>query len=280
MSVLVLHTPSLSDEAVDRVTAIVRGELEPRGNYCLLHHKRPVSAETISHLRGQLDFDVNPVPEHFSPSRTCLLISDMDSTLINIECVDEIADFANLKPQVAAITEAAMRGELNFAESLLQRVSLLQGLDEQVLQRVYTERLELNPGAEVLLAGLKQRGIQTALVSGGFTFFTERLKQRLSLDFTLANVLAVENGRLTGKIVGSIVGADAKREFLLQLCEELSIVPEQVVAVGDGANDLKMMTVAGLSVAYHAKPRVQEQADTALNFSGLEAILHLLDADS
>ncbi len=280
MSVTVLHSPSLPDDAVDFVTANIHGELERRGGYYRLHHKQPVSAETISLLRQQLDFDINPVPEDFSPSQVRLLISDMDSTLINIECVDEIADFANLKPQVAAITEAAMRGELNFAESLLQRVSLLRGLDEQVLQRVYTERLQLNRGAELLLAGLKQRGIQTALVSGGFTFFTDRLRQRLSLDFILANVLAVENGRLTGEVVGSIVGADAKRDFLLQLCEELAIAPEQVVAVGDGANDLKMMTVAGLGVAYHAKPRVQEQADTALNFSGLEGILHLLDIDS
>jgi len=279
MSVTVLHSHSISDGAVDFVTANIHGELERRGDYYRLHHKQPVSAETLSLLRRRLDFDINPIPADFFPQQVRLLISEMDSTLINIECVDEIADFANLKPEVAAITEAAMRGELNFAESLLQRVSLLQGLDEQVLQRVYTERLRLNPGAEMLLTGLKQHGIKTALVSGGFTFFTDQLKQRLSLDFTLANVLAVENGRLTGKVVGSIVGADAKRDFLLQLCEELTIVPEQVVAVGDGANDLKMMGVAGLSVAYHAKPRVQEQADTALNFSGLEGILHLLDMD-
>ncbi len=278
MPVTVLHSASISDDDIDFLTREIHGELESCGSYYRLHHKKPVSEKALSLLRQRLDFDINPIPPDFFPQQIRLLISDMDSTLINIECVDEIADFANLKAQVAAITEAAMRGELNFAESLLQRVGLLQGLDEQVLQRVYTERLQLNPGAEMLLAGLKQRDIKTALVSGGFTFFTDRLKQRLSLDFTLANVLVVENGRLTGEVAGSIVGADAKRDFLLQLCEELTITPEQVVAVGDGANDLKMMTAAGLSVAYHAKPRVQEQADTALDFCGLEGILHLLDA--
>ncbi len=280
MPVTVLHSASLSDTAIDRVTASIPGELESCGDYCRLHHKQPVSVETLSLLRQQLDFDINSIPADFAPDEVCLLISDMDSTLINIECVDEIADFANLKPEVAAVTEAAMRGELDFAESLLQRVHLLRGLDQQVLQRVYAERLQLNPGAEQLLAGLKPRGIRTALVSGGFTFFTERLKQRLALDFTLANVLAVESGRLTGKVVGSIVGADAKRDFLLQLCEEFGIAPEQAVAVGDGANDLKMMSQAGLSVAYHAKPTVQQQADTALNFSGLDGILHLLGQGS
>ncbi len=277
MFVTILHCHFLADDAVDFVTTKIHGELESRGDYYRLHHKQPVSAETLSCVRQRLDFDINPVPPDFSPSQVRLLISDMDSTLINIECVDEIAGFANLKSQVATITQAAMRGELNFSESLIQRVGLLQGLDEQVLQRVYDEKLQLNRGSEQLLAGLKQRGIHTALVSGGFTFFTERLKRCLSLDFTLANVLAVENGRLTGKVIGSIVDADAKRDFLLQLCEELNIVPEQAVAVGDGANDLEMMTKAGLSVAYHAKPRVQEQADTVLNFCGLEGILHLLD---
>ncbi len=276
MLVSVIHTPSLSDSAVDRITAAVPGELEFLGDFYRLHHKRPLSAAALLQLRQQLHFDINPVPADFDPGGIRLLISDMDSTLINIECVDEIADFANLKSEVASVTEAAMRGELDFADSLMQRVHLLKGLDEGVLQRVYSSRLKLNPGAEQLLAGLKQRGIKTALVSGGFTYFTERLKQRLSLDFSLANVLAVDNGRLTGKIAGDIVGADAKRDFLIQLCKELNIEPRQAVAVGDGANDLKMMIPAGLSVAYRAKPAVQEQADVAINRGGLDSILHLL----
>ena len=276
MAVTVLHCSSLPETAVDFITTHIHGEFESCGDFYRLHHRLPVSAETISLLRNQFSFDINPIPPGFFPAQVRLLISDMDSTLINIECVDEIADFANLKPEVATITEAAMRGELNFSESLLQRIGLLRGLDEKVLKRVYVERLQLNPGVEHMLTGLKQRDIYTALVSGGFTYFTDHLKQRLSLDYSLANVLAVENGQLTGEIAGSIIDADAKQKFLLQLCEELKITPEQVVAVGDGANDLKMMEVSGLSIAYRAKPEVQKQANTALNFSGLDRILHLL----
>ncbi len=277
MPVTILHASRLPDDSIDRIIEVVPGELEPRDSHYRLHHKHPLSAEQLYGLRRRFDFDINPIPPAFEPSDVRLLISDMDSTLITIECVDEIADFAGLKSQVAAITEAAMRGELDFAESLRRRVALLEGLDEAVLERVYTERLRLSPGAEHLLEELQRRGIFTALVSGGFTFFTERLKQRLSLDFTLANKLAVRKGTLVGQVEGEIVGAEAKRDFLLERCEELEISSRQSIAVGDGANDLAMMRVAGLSVAYRAKPRVQERADVVLDYSSLDAILHLLD---
>jgi phosphoserine phosphatase len=201
----------------------------------------------------------------------------MDSTLINIECIDEIADFIGVKPQVAAITAAAMRGEIDFETSLTRRVALLEGLDAHALEHVYHERLRLNPGAESLLAGLRTREIHFALVSGGFTFFTQRLKERLQIDSTLANELEIVAGRLTGRVLGTIVGAQGKAGFLTRLCKELGITPEQAIAVGDGANDLQMMQAAGLSVAYHAKPAVQAQAAIALNASGLDAILALLD---
>ncbi len=276
MPVTVLHTPTLPEAALDLITTRIGGEIEPCGAFFRLHHGQPLSDSVLSGLRARLEFDINPIPPGFEPAQVRLLISDMDSTLINIECVDEIADFAGLKPQVAAVTAAAMRGELDFAESLQQRVGLLKGLDVEVLRQVYEQRLHLNPGAETLLAGLRRRGIRFALVSGGFTYFTERLQQRLEIDFSRANVLGVAGGRLTGEVVGAVVGAEAKRIFLQQLCEELRITPGQAVAVGDGANDLEMMSLAGLSVAYHAKPRVQAQADAALNFSGLEGVLHLL----
>ncbi len=276
MPVMILHTPQLSAASLDQITEIVPGELEPCEGFHRLHHKQPASTELVGRLRRLLDFDINPLPPGFIPTEVRLLVSDMDSTLISIECVDEIADFANLKPQVAAITAAAMRGEIDFAESLRQRVALLEGLEETVLERVYTERLRLNPGAEALLTGLRRRGIRTALVSGGFTFFTDRLQLRLHLDYTLANKLAVRGGKLVGRVEGDIVGAEAKRAFLLERCEELGISPRQAIAVGDGANDLEMMRVAGVSVAYRAKRRVQEQADVVLNHSGLDAILHLL----
>lgn len=234
------------------------------------------SQEALKKLSEEIKVDINLLPEGFNGKEIKLVISDMDSTLISIECVDEIADYINVKPEVSAITEAAMRGELNFEDSLTKRVALLKGLDTSALQYVYSDRLKLNPGAEKWISGLHQQNIKFALVSGGFTFFTDRLKQELELDFTRANVLGETNGQLTGEVIGGIIGAQAKADFLHELCEQLNITPNQVIAVGDGANDLLMMKEAALSVAYHAKPTVQEQATTALNYSGLDAILDFI----
>ncbi|MDO8349635.1 MAG: phosphoserine phosphatase SerB [Gallionella sp.] len=206
-----------------------------------------------------------------------LVVMDMDSTLISIECIDEIADMQGLKPEVAAITESAMRGEIDFAESLRRRVALLEGLDEGALQRVYDERLELNPGARIMLAALKKHNIKTLLVSGGFLFFTERLKPRLGLDYTHANTLEIENGKLTGRVLGEILDAQGKAQWLVKMRDELGLRPEQVIAMGDGANDLKMMAQAGVSIAYHAKPVVRAQASYAFNFVGLDGLARLFD---
>ncbi len=208
-------------------------------------------------------------------SNVGLVVMDMDSTLITIECIDEIADMYNLKPQVSAITEAAMRGEIDFAESLRRRVALLEGLEESALQRVYDERLLLSPGAETMLAKLKEHDIKTLLVSGGFVFFTERLKARLGLDFAQANTLEIANGKLTGKVLGNIVDAQAKADFLVHTRNELDLGGKQVIAMGDGANDLKMMTQASISIAYHAKPVVRSQASYAFNFVGLDGLVTL-----
>ncbi|WP_426196292.1 phosphoserine phosphatase SerB [Massilia sp. DWR3-1-1] len=205
-----------------------------------------------------------------------LLAMDMDSTLITIECIDEIADMQGLKPQVAAITEAAMRGEIGFADSLRRRVALLAGLSADALQRVYEERLQLSPGAETLLAAVKAANIQTLLVSGGFTFFTDHLRARLGLDYSNANTLEIVDGKLTGHVAGAIVDAEAKRDTVKLVCDELAIHPSQAIVMGDGANDLQMMSIAGLSVAFRAKPVVRQQADVALNFSGLDGLLHVL----
>ena len=205
-----------------------------------------------------------------------LVAMDMDSTLITIECIDEIADMQGLKPQVAAITEAAMRGELDFAASLTQRVALLEGLDAAALQRVYDERLKLSPGAEAMLEAVQKAGLKTLLVSGGFTFFTERLKQRLGLDYTHANELEIVEGKLTGKVLGGIVDAEEKQRTVERVCAELGISPSEAIVMGDGANDLKMMGIAGLSVAFRAKPVVRSQADVALNFVGLDGLLNVL----
>ncbi|CAG4887838.1 phosphoserine phosphatase SerB [Paraburkholderia gardini] len=205
-----------------------------------------------------------------------LVAMDMDSTLITIECIDEIADFCGLKAQVAAITEASMRGEIkDFNESLTRRVTLLEGLDASALERVYEERLQLSPGAERMLAGAKAAGLKTLLVSGGFTFFTEKLKARLGLDFTRANTLEIVDGKLTGRVTGEVVDADVKARTLRETCAQLGIEPARAIAMGDGSNDLKMMAEAGLSVAFRAKPVVREAASVAFNFVGLDGLLRL-----
>jgi len=288
MNITIIHTGRLAAHDTDVITRAIPGELEARTGFHRLHHAQPARKEAVDHLRAQLSYDLNPLPPGFDSAQIRLLVTDMDSTLINIECIDEIADFAGLKPQVSAITEAAMRGELNFEQSLTQRVKLLAGLDSSVLQRVYDERLKPNPGAETMLAYLNQRGIKTALVSGGFTFFTTRLQQRLGLDYSRANVLemiptalalcgeGMGADRLSGRVVGAIVGAEAKADFLAELCEQLHITRAQTLAMGDGANDLKMMQLAGLSVAYHAKPKVQAQAAAVINHGTLAAVCHLL----
>ncbi len=206
-----------------------------------------------------------------------LLAMDMDSTLITIECIDEIADMQGLKPQVAAITEAAMRGEIEFNESLTRRVALLAGLDASALDRVYNERLQLSPGAENMLAAVKVAGLKTLLVSGGFTFFTDRIRQRMGLNFSHANQLEIVDGKLTGRVVGDIVNAEEKKHTVQRICTELGIDPSAAIVMGDGANDLQMMGIAGLSVAYRAKPVVRAQAKVALNFIGLDGILALFD---
>ena len=212
-----------------------------------------------------------------------LIAFDMDSTLINIECVDEIADAAGRKAEVAAITEAAMRGEIaDYKASLRQRVALLRGVPVAALESVYRERLRLNPGAETLVAACQAAGLKTLLVSGGFTFFTDRVRDRLGLDFTRSNVLEVADGRLTGRMVdqpwGDICDGAEKRRMLLETCAALGITPRHAIAVGDGANDLPMMGEAGLSVAFHAKPAVRAQAMVAIDSGGLDRLLEVVTA--
>jgi phosphoserine phosphatase len=214
-----------------------------------------------------------------------LIAFDMDSTLINIECVDEIADVVDRKAEVAAITEAAMRGEItDYKASLRKRVALLRGVTVADLEQVYTERLQLNPGAAELVAACKKAGLKVLLVSGGFTFFTDRVRDQLGIDFTRSNVLEIESGpncgQLTGRMVdqpwGDICDGAEKRKMLLETCAALGISAKQAIAMGDGANDLPMMGEAGLSVAYHAKPAVRAQAMVAIDDGGLDRLLEVV----
>ena len=207
-----------------------------------------------------------------------LCVMDMDSTLINIECIDEIADMMNLKPQISAITEAAMRGEMDFAQSLKARVALLKGLPETALQQVIDERLQANPGAVEWVAACKANNIKTMVVSGGFTLFANHVKALLGLDYAVANSFEVIDGKLTGQVLGDIVDAERKAQELVKIRESLGLSADQTIAIGDGANDLKMMSVATVGIAYHAKPVVQQRATYALNYSGLDGVINLFTA--
>jgi len=205
-----------------------------------------------------------------------LIAFDMDSTLITIECIDELADFAGQKEAVAAVTEAAMQGEIDYTESLSRRLALLAGLDARTLAEVYKERLKLSPGARELLLACQNAGMRSAILSGGFTYFTERLRIELGFDFATSNELEIAGGKITGKVVGAIIDAQAKATHLDRLKAELGIDTLDTIAIGDGANDLLMMARAGLSVAFHAKPAIRAKADIAINQGGLDSLLHLL----
>jgi phosphoserine phosphatase len=251
---------------------------------------RPVAdlKSTRSHSRHPMRLEELPrglvVRGFIPPLRLAdfrLAAFDMDSTLINIECVDEIAAAAGLKAEVAAITEATMRGEIaDFKESLRRRVALLRGVPEQALHEIWEQTLRLNPGVETFLAALRDAGLKTLLVSGGFTFFSDRVAARLAITYTRANVLEIVDGALTGRLVdqpwGDICDGLEKQRMLLQTCAELGISPAQAIAVGDGSNDLPMMGVAGLSIAYHAKPAVREKAMLAINEGGMDDALAVL----
>lgn len=233
--------------------------------------QRPGIAEYCA--GAKLDFGFVPATRRLTDMK--LLAIDMDSTLIGIECIDELADLAGVKAEVSAITAAAMRGEVDYAESLRLRVGLLRGLDAEALARVYATRLRLSFGAETMLAAMQGAGIRTLLVSGGFSFFTERLKTRLGLDYSIANVIEIEHDRLTGQVAGTIVDAQAKAEKLRAVAKELGIARPGIIAIGDGANDLAMMAEAGVSVAYRAKALVRGKADYALDHAGLDGVLNL-----
>ena len=224
--------------------------------------------------------DYGYVPEDRRLDQFRLLVMDMDSTLITIETIDELADLVGQKKEVAAITEAAMRGEIEYNESLRRRVGVLKGLGEDALQRVYDERVKLTPGADKLLAAAKAAGLKTLLVSGGFTYVTDRLQARLSLDYTRSNCLELVDGRLTGEVVGDIINADGKRATLLEIRDRLGIARDQIIGIGDGANDLKFMAECGVSIAYHAKPIVRGQTTYALNYVELHGALPLFNAAS
>lgn len=279
MTRLVIQHPALSEAAVSGFAQAVGRAPAHRTPTLAIWPDTPIAGTRVGQLGDALGVDAEIVRPGMKLDEFRLAAFDMDSTLITIECVDEIADYAGCKSEVAAITEAAMRGEItDYNESLRRRVALLAGLPESTLLRVWEDRVRLSPGADALIAGLKQAGVRILLVSGGFTFFTERLKARLGLDWARSNVLEVADGKLTGRLVGPIVNAQRKRTIVEQTCAVMGITPAQAIVVGDGANDLQMMSIAGLSVAFHAKPIVRDETTHAINHCGLDAILNFFEA--
>ncbi|SSC11252.1 Phosphoserine phosphatase [thiotrophic endosymbiont of Bathymodiolus puteoserpentis (Logatchev)] len=271
MNTIILHTQDLV--IANKMADAVGVEFESRATHFRFSMDKKIN---IAPLREALSVDINYLPA-FDFSKAGLFVSDMDSTLINIECIDEIADFVNLKAQVAAITKRAMQGELDFNASLIERVALFKGLDVSVLNQVYTERLGVSSGGRELIQFFKTQGIKTAVVSGGFKYFTQRLAQDIGLDHDHANELTIKNNQLTGKVDGDIVNATTKAKFVTQLCRQYQISLSQAIVAGDGANDLEMMKIAGLSVAYHAKPIVAKQANIVIDFGGLDIMIDFFD---
>jgi len=275
---LVVQAPLLLSEDVDMLALLTgaRGTDVPgRAGNDAVRLMAVDSTDGVEAAAAAAGYDVALVPQPRLLERVRLVAMDMDSTLITIECIDEIADLQGLKPQVAAITERAMRGEIDFPESLRRRVALLEGLPVEALARVYDERLALSPGAERMLAGFRAVGARTLLVSGGFTFFTDRLRDRLGLDYTASNVLGVRDGRLTGRVDGDVFDASAKAATLREHAAALRGTDGLVVALGDGANDLPMLRAADVSIAYRAKPVVRAAATHAIDHCGLDAALNL-----
>ena len=272
---LVIHGEDVSTPDLKALHGTAHGKSIERisDNAFRITNADPSTRDAVAAHCAKVQLDWGFVREGAKLADFRLLAMDMDSTLISIECIDEIADFAGRKAEVAAVTASAMRGEIDWPESLRQRVAQLKGLDESTLGRVYDERLRFNPGAEKLIAAARRAGVKTLLVSGGFTYFTDRVRDELKLDYAYSNVLVVEGSRLAGATTGPLVDAAGKAAHVARLKRELGIPREKVLAIGDGANDLAMMAEAGISIAYHAKPVVKAKADYALDYAGLDGVL-------
>ncbi len=286
-SVLTLITPvgtnTLTDSIITDITAkltaanakIITTDWLAENIACDIIFSKIEPSEAENIVRDVIgDLPIDSVAQSTEYRQKRMLISDMDSTIITIECIDEIADFAGVKPQVAAITERAMRGEIDFIAALNERVYLLKDLPESTLQEVYDSRVKFMPGARELVATMRANGAYTILVSGGFNFFTSRVAHELNFHSDSSNSLGIKNGKLSGYVIPPVLDKNAKLQTLMQVASAQNISTSQVLAVGDGANDLPMVLAAGLGVAYHAKPVVQQSASARINHCDLTALLY------
>lgn len=272
---LVLQGAPLSNDALGEIVALTgANQVVPLGP-CAWRLARAAEQPGVQSWCAKRGVDFAWVPQERRLAALRLVAMDMDSTLVTIESIDEMGDMLGIRDRIATITAQAMRGEIEYAESLRGRVALLAGLEEAALEQICEQRMHLSPGAETLVRRCREHGIRTLLVSGGFSFFTAWLQQRLGIDAVLSNVLEIERGRLTGRVLGAIVDGRAKAAKLREEMRRLGLRPEQALAIGDGANDIPMMREAGTSVAYRAKAAVSEHATHVLNHSPLDGVLHL-----
>jgi len=268
-------SPPLSKDAISELVALTGANHVVTLGPCAWRLTGVTEQPQVQAWCAQRGLDFAWLPDERRLADLRLLALDMDSTLITIEGIDEMGDLLGIRQRIAMVTAAAMRGEIDYPESLRRRVALLAGLEEQALEHILEERVQLSPGAEALLARCRQQGIRTLLVSGGFSFFTQHLKELLQIDFTLSNELEIAGGRLTGRLLGDLVDGAAKAAKLVAVRNELGISRAQTLAVGDGANDIPMMREAGLSVAYRAKAVVREHATHVLDYAQLDGVLNL-----
>ena len=269
---LIVHDHNI--ETAKKVALNINGELEARKSHYRVHTK---SNFEIENLRSHHSVDLNIFDQGFDYDNIKLMVSDMDSTLISIETIDEVARQVGLSNEVSFITEEAMQGQLDFSESFKKRLSILKGVGTESFNEVYKNKMELNPGASELVKFLKSINIKTALVSGGINFFAEKVSDVLGIDTYRANDVEIKNEALTGKVLGAVVDAKAKANYIEELCNYYGLSPKQVIAIGDGANDLEMMKVAGLSVAYHGKPILKKSCNIQINFGGLDSLIDFFD---
>ena len=272
MKTLLIH--NLETATAEKIALELNGEIEYKKSHFRIHTKKSFDMKSYRLL---CDFDLNIFDNSFDYQNIRLMVSDMDSTLITVETIDEVAKEVGLTGEISSITERAMQGDLDFTESFVKRVSLLEGISSSSLESVYSKKVKLSPGAKNLINHFKSNQVKTAMVSGGLNFFAKKLQAELEIEKYRANNVEIINGLMTGNVLGKVIDAKEKAAYIKELCEEFNLKNDQVVAIGDGANDIEMMKVAGMSVAYHAKPLLKEYCNIQINFGGLDSLIHFFE---